>query len=492
MEQMQIPVLVSLGMGKDFFSILSSSADRKDSLLCIGIDPQGKIDEADVYTGLMGYGERILDETGPYAAAFKPNVAFYEAFGPEGLKALKRTIEQVPGETPVILDAKRSDIGNTARAYAQSIFGYYNAQATTLNPYLGKESVLPFLEWEDRGLFILCRTSNPGSEFFQEPVVDVGRGLRRLPYYLHVALEVSSWGRNIGLVVAGNLPRALAEVRKLLPDIWILAPGIGAQGGDVDGALKAGLRRDGQGILVHASRSIGGADSPALAARKLRDAINTARKKSFPSGFRGTPYTQEGQEERSSLIRELISTGCFKTGSFQLKSGRRSPFYIDLRLIISRPPLLSRVASAYGSILAGIIFDRLAAVPMAGIPIATAVSLLSQKPMIFPRLEKKAHGTGRMIEGIYIKGDRVVLIDDLITAGTSKLEAIEVLRGEGLIVEDLVVLVERGRSGRRELEGAGVRLHAILDIDNFLEICLEMDQIDPGEVAGIRSFIAEG
>ena len=263
-------------MGKTFFSSLKASIKKKNSLLCVGIDPQEGVESSNAYNSLLRFGERIIDQTALYAACFKPNIAFYEAYGAEGVRALKDTIKRVPEGIPVVLDAKRGDIGNTGKAYAKCIFDYYGANATTLNPYLGREAVHPFLEREDRGVFILCRTSNPGSDIFQDVMTSCDSP-KPIPFFLMLAEEVSRWGSNVGLVVAGNLPHALTEVRRLLPDIWILAPGIGAQGGVIEEAVKAGIRRDGRGLLLNVSRGIARADSPADAARTIRDEINSAR-----------------------------------------------------------------------------------------------------------------------------------------------------------------------------------------------------------------------
>jgi uridine monophosphate synthetase len=503
-------MVLSSSMDRAFFSLLERSVQQKDSLLCVGIDPQGGIYGENVYETLVRFGERIISQTEYYAACFKPNIAFYEAFGAEGARALKKTIELVPETTPVILDAKRSDIGNTAKAYADCIFGHYRADATTLNPYLGKEAVLPFLQWEGKGLFILCRTSNPGSGLFQE--MPTGRsGSASIPYFLRVAEVVSGWSENVGLVVAGNLPRALSEVRELLPEIWILAPGVGIQGGVVEDAIRGGLRRDGKGILLSVSRTIACAESSEEAARKLRDEIRRAAGREILRGSRrrrlaqkdkaAVPKTERGLreeleqgliEEKRSLIGELIRAGCFRLGEFKLKSGRISPFYIDLRMIVSAPSLLSRVASAYASLLKNLSYVRLAGIPFAGVPLATAVSLLLKVPMIFPRLERKGHGIERRIEGGFERGDRVVLLDDLITSGASKIEAIDILRGEGLIVEDLVVLIERGRQGREELRREGVRLRSFLGVEEFLDVCQEMELIDSSQRQRIEAFLAEG
>ena len=474
----------------DFFSLLDTAIEKNNSLLCVGIDPQDVVDENDVFGRLLHFGKNIVDATLPFAACFKPNIAFYEVYGPEGLRALKALIQSIPDEMPVIIDCKRGDIGNTARAYAQELYGYYDAHAVTLNVYMGRESAEPFLDWEEKGIFALCRTSNPGAGCFQGLSVKEGA----IPYYLYVAEEVSSWSDRIGLVVGANMPLELSKIRQRLPDIWILAPGIGVQGGKVSEALSAGMRKDGRGILLNASRSIAKSSSPAEAAEKLRDEINSFRRESSISlSWRGADLKDESAEEieRKGIARALIRLGCFKTGQFKLKSGQVSPIYLDLRLLISNPPLLSRVAGAYAEMMKGLDFDCIAGIPMGGVPLATAVSLLVKCPMIFPRMTSKGHGSGRMVEGLSNRGDRAVLLDDLITTGKSKLEAIKILQGEGIRVEDLVVLVERGTSGRKELEEAGIRLHAYLDIDEILEVCREMGQITDAEIKEIKFFIRQ-
>ena len=482
----------------EFFSFLGEAVAKKESLLCVGLDPQGFPRSEASYERLMDFTRRIIESTAPFAACFKPNSAFFEAHGLEGMRALRDTIALVPEDTPVILDAKRGDIGNTASAYAEAVFGWLGASAVTVSPYLGRESVEPFLARGGRGLFVLCRTSNPGSSRLQDEILR-GTGL---PLFLAVAEEVVSWGGSIGLVAAANLPGDLERLRQRHPDVWILAPGIGAQGGRAAEAVNAGARADGAGILLSASRSVAGADSPARAARALRDEINRARSRRLhagagfdspdvsahaPSG--GWQSRRVAAGRKRELVRELIDLGCFRTGRFALKSGDISPIYIDLRLVISRPPLLDRVAEAYTELLQDLDFDRIAGIPFAGIPLATAVSLHTGRPMVFPRLTAKAHGSGRTVEGLYAKGEKVVLLDDLITTGKSKLEAAKVLRDQGLAVEDLVVLIERGSGGRRELEEAGIRLRRYLSIEEMLDACLETGRITEAELERVRAAL---
>ena len=462
-------------MPGNFFKVLELACERKESLLCVGLDPRVKVSgDEDIVSAILTFTRRIIEETHPYAAAFKPNIAFYEAFGPEGLVALKETLKLIPEGTPVILDAKRNDIGQTAQAYAEAVFGYYAADCATINPYLGKESVLPFLKYPGKGLFALCRTSNPGSRAIQELMVgrtdSCSTGFYRRdfrPLYLEIAREVSGWGAELGLVVGATDPEALARIRAELPEIWLLAPGIGAQGGPLEESVRAGIRRDKMGILPVAARAIAQDPKPGERARALRDRINLARLAGRRT-FRLESINKES--EKLDLLKEILENGCLKLGRFKLKSGKISPFYLDLRRIISNPDLLAKIADVYLKILEKLDFDRIAAIPLAALPIATAISLKKSIPFIYPRLVPKDHGTGNVIEGIFKRGERVVLIDDVITTARSKLEAIKVLNDAGLLVSDLIVLVERDSMGREELEKQGIRLHSYAGLLELLDL----------------------
>ena len=275
------------GGPRRFFELLNNRWRGANTFVCVGLDPvldrfPAHIDrETDP---IFTFNKAIVDATAEFACAFKPQVAHYAAVGAES--SLQRTIEHirhVHPDIPVILDAKRGDIGSTAEQYAKEAFERYDADAVTVNPWLGSDSVEPFLKWDNKGVAILCRTSNPSAEDFQGLMVD-GE-----PVYLHLARRVAEdWNQlhNCMLVVGGTASESLRAVRRVAPHIPFLVPGIGAQGGDVDAVVKYGATADGFGLVINSSRAILYAGSDAkfdeaarTAAKNLRDTINRSRSK---------------------------------------------------------------------------------------------------------------------------------------------------------------------------------------------------------------------
>jgi orotidine-5'-phosphate decarboxylase len=260
---------------------LESRAQHAGTALCVGLDPDLSRLPAGLSgeNGLFEFCRAIVDATAPYAVAFKPQIAYFAAVGAEG--ALESLIEHVhtrhPG-IPIVLDAKRGDIGSTAEMYARELFERYDADSVTVSPWLGHDSVVPYTEHADRGVFILCRTSNPGGADLQNLAVD-GR-----PMYLHVArLVAEQWNANgnCGLVVGATVPREIGLVREVAPTLPLLVPGVGAQGGDVVAAVAASGRR--APLLINSSRAIlyagsgdDFAEAAARVARETRDAIEAA------------------------------------------------------------------------------------------------------------------------------------------------------------------------------------------------------------------------
>ena len=274
----------------DFMQSLRTRWNSANSLVCVGLDPEpAKFPAcfANDPDSIFAFCRDIVDATAPYACSFKPQIAYFSAHGAEA--ALERLVAHIhdthPG-IPVILDAKRGDIGSTAQQYAREAFERYRADAVTLNPYMGHDSAMPLLAHADKGCVFLCHTSNPGARDFQEVVVANESGGER-PLYQHVAATIAGhWNGNGNclLVVGATFPEELQQVRALVGDMPLLIPGVGAQGGDVAAVVTHGRSADGTGLLVSSSRAIlyassedDYAEAAANAARALRDEINRHR-----------------------------------------------------------------------------------------------------------------------------------------------------------------------------------------------------------------------
>ena len=282
------------GTDDAFRTLLDGAHTTNDSLLCVGLDPDlSRLPaplrhETNVTRAIVAFNAGIIEATSDLAYAYKPNLAFYMAHGVPGLLALEETRRLIPRDIPALLDAKVGDLANTSLAYAAGYFDAWDFDAVTVNPYMGEDSLAPYLSRGDRGVFVLCKTSNPGSGDLQD--IQVPSGSDTQPLYLTVADRVAEWsGRwpaTLGLVVGATWPGELAEIRERCPTQPILLPGIGAQGGDIAGSLRVGLDSSGSGLLLSASRSVIFAGEHAgeewvaavrRAATDLRNEINAAR-----------------------------------------------------------------------------------------------------------------------------------------------------------------------------------------------------------------------
>lgn len=202
---------------------------------------------------VLDFNKAVIEATADLVCAYKPNFAFYEVLGIDGLNSLQKTIEFIPDHIPVIGDAKRGDVGNTAKAYAKALFNTFGCDATTVNPYLGFDSIEPFLQYKDKGVFILCRTSNPGALDFQSL-----KCTSDLPLYEIIARKAKEWNihGNIGLVAGATYPEEIKQIRQLCPEMPLLIPGVGTQGGDLALAVKYGADAKGKKAIVNISRQI--------------------------------------------------------------------------------------------------------------------------------------------------------------------------------------------------------------------------------------------
>ena len=268
-----------------FIESLNAAWTANNSLLCVGLDPDPAKFPAQFKgqpDAIVDFCTRIVDATAELVCSFKPQIAYFAAQRAEDqLEALIAHIHAKHPGIPVILDAKRGDIGSTAEQYAVEVFDRFGADAVTLNPYMGRDSAAPFLARNERGCVFLCHTSNPGARDFQELLVDGA------PLYQHVARTIAEqWNAdgNCALVVGATFPQELKIIRAIVGDMPLLIPGIGAQGGDVEATVRNGKTADGTGLMINSSRGIlyassgaGYAEAAADAARELRDAINRWR-----------------------------------------------------------------------------------------------------------------------------------------------------------------------------------------------------------------------
>ena len=250
-----------------YFERLRALAKERDTMLCVGLDPDPER-IAGGAAGALLHCREVLRQTEEHVCCYKPNSAFWEQYGPDGWKALLELRAKAP-QTPFLFDGKRGDMGNTMRAYAVTVFKTLGMDAATVNPYLGADSLEEFTRYEDRGVYVVCRSSNPGATDLQH--LDAGGR----PLYSRVAelAEGLNVHRNVGLVVGATAPAEIADVRRS-SHLPFLIPGIGAQGGDLEGSVRAAWNGDSASCLVSASRSVLFAEKPAREAAKLKSEIN--------------------------------------------------------------------------------------------------------------------------------------------------------------------------------------------------------------------------
>ena len=610
-----------------FFDTLEARARAADSLLCVGLDPHEVDLKGDVTgAGAFAFCKRLIEATKDVAAAYKPNQAFFEQLGPDGIAALERVIKElVPAGTPVVLDAKRGDISSTAQAYAKAAFGAMAAHSVTVNPYMGADSVDPFTADASRGAWVLCKTSNPSSADLQTRQVAAadadggdsdGEGEALFEAVAGLASETWNARGNVGLVVGATDVDALARVRARAPRLWILAPGVGAQGGDLAAACAAALRDDGMGVLFPVSRGISRAADPGAAARQLRDAINearaareaaaldariaarnakeTVRRKSVQAiaaladpeydsdaedvdeaaaddahgaGARARELAALDAQIRARNANEVVRRksvqaiaaladpeydsdeedvdeglgrgmhhaasaaaagggggegagagagaggaggmaaheraffelavhhGVLRFGEFTLKSGRVSPYFFNAGLFDSGGAI-ARLGEHYAAavVASGIAFDVIFGPAYKGITLAAAVAAaLYQRhgrdvPFAYNRKEAKDHGEGGVLVGAPVAGRRVLVVDDVITAGTAIRQAVGLLGGAGATVAGVVVALDRQEVAGGPEPPAGARVSAIQAVQK--ELGVPVAHI--GDLNGLLRFLEGG
>lgn len=492
---------------------------KKGNFVCVGLDSDwskipGEFKNLGREEGTFQFNKENIDYTADLVCSYKPNIAFYED-STEGETALERTVAYIHESypyIPVIGDLKRGDIGNTNDGYVKAAFNRYNFDAVTVHPFLGAEALKPFLERADKGIIVLCRTSNPGAGEFQDLPIPIDKfvssgqeiieliqitGKMEIPLYLAVAYRVSRYwdkNRNCALVVGATYPAELERVRKVAPNMPILIPGVGTQGGEVQKTVVAGMDKKRSGMIINSSRGI------IFASREEGETVGQAARREIQKLSETINYYRENPEgltdSQKELAGALFNIGAIKFGAFRLKLHEKqptaplSPIYFDLRVLRSVPPETKLLTcKVYQDLMANLQFDLYADVPTAITPIVSLLSQVSGIPMVTPRVEKKGYGSGAQIDGIFQEGQTAVLIDDLITTAASKFEAIEVLEKNKITVKDVIVLVDREQGGAQELANKGYKLHAAFTISNLLRYYLRTGKIDHARYDEVTSYL---
>src|SRR3989344_2147519 len=487
--------------------------------LCIGLDTDwskvpGEFKVLGIEEGTFQFNKIIIDSTYDLVCSFKPNTAFYEDT-PEGERALERTVEYIHKKypyIPVIGDIKRADIGNTNEGHIRTAFERYKFDAVTVNPWLGQKALEPFLNTEDKGIICVVKTSNLGSEEFQNLPVSIKQvattkqellelyeavGDTEMPMYLAMAWRISRfWNKNnnCGVVVGATYPEELSLVRKIAPNIQILLPGVGTQGAEVQATVANGMDQNGQGMIINASRSV------IFAQREEDETVGQAARREAEKLQNEINYYRDNPEgmtrSQKELADALFEIGAIKFGAFKLKLHEKepnaplSPIYVDLRVLrSSRPEVKSLICGVYLDLMKDLQFDLFADVPTAITPIVSLLSNMTGIPMITPRGEK-GYGSGAQIDGVYKHGQTAVLVDDLITKGQSKIGPAGLLKKNGVNVKDIVVLVDREQGGTQDLADQGYRLHSAFTVSNLLRYYLRSGQIDQQKYNETRSYLA--
>mmetsp|Transcript_30775 Transcript_30775/g.70579 ORF Transcript_30775/g.70579 Transcript_30775/m.70579 type:complete len:516 (-) Transcript_30775:52-1599(-) len=441
-----------------FFDRLYRRAVEVNSLLCVGLDPHGKLLSEATASAAEKHSMDLIAATSQFAACFKPNAAFFEVFGADGIAALRRVIVQAKATGAlVLLDNKRGDIGTTSDAYASASFDSLGADAVTLSPYMGWDTLDAFVNPKGhggtKGAFVLCKTSNPSSSEVQCLRIATG-GRAVFERVAELTNPGNAWNKfnNIGLVVGATDVAAISAVRRCNTQAWILAPGVGAQGGDLEACCRASIRDDGLGLLLPISRGIAAAEDPAEAAKGFRDAINAVRSELADNPQKRLTVMQTLLPYQSEFIRLSLSLQALKFGEFTLKSGRVSPYFFNAGLF-STGRAQAKLAAAYADCIATNLklddFDIVFGPAYKGIPLAAGIAGAlyldhgRDYGYAYNRKEAKDHGEGGMLVGANVKDKKCLLVDDVISAGTAIREAKGILDGAGAKLAGICVALDR-------------------------------------------------
>jgi len=485
-----------------FFVQLTEAIADRQSLLVTGLDPNPEMLQSWAHRRGMGgrsflsqarhWIKAVIEATADHVCAYKPSLGFYQSLGPVGLELLREVRELVPLDIPLIVDAKHGDL-NSSSALAAYLFRDLGADAVTVSPLAGQDIAAPFLLYPQKAVVVTCHSSNPAARILQHHPDESD------PLYVRIVRESQLWGtpEQLLLEVGTSDPAVLARVRREAPERFLILRSLWGEEDRLDALLEAGLSPSADGLLLPLPQNLLVEDDMAERAAHLKARIDERRDAWL------TRRPQEGEtcqlwlpqagDPLQSLIVDLFDIGCLLFGEYVQASGAVFNYYIDLRQIISNPNLFHRVLHAYAGLLAGLDFDRIAGIPYGALPSATGLSLQLHKPLIYPRKEVKAHGARRLIEGDFVEGDRVAVVDDILITGGSVLEGIAKLESSGLVVEDVVVFIDHGgradSSARRRLEEAGYRCHAVLDIQRITEVLHRTGRLSDSQAAVLQEGV---
>ncbi|ACK66315.1 orotate phosphoribosyltransferase [Rippkaea orientalis PCC 8801] len=460
-----------------FFEKLTQAITYHETLLVVGLDPNPEMMLQYHYNDCSPdslkkqwstWLKSIISETMGSVCAYKPTLGFYQVLGALGLELLSEIIAEIPPDIPIILDAKHGDL-NTSTIFAKAIFEQWKVDAVTVSPYSGHDQVAPFLVYPDKGVFVLCHSSNPGAIALQEyPTPET-------PFYLQVVKEAKMWGtiEQVLLEVGTTDVEVIKKIRSIAPERFILMRSIWSQKNQLETILTAGLNSNGDGLLIPIPQDFLKADHLKEQVKTLNQEINRTRNQIMSQQNSCQLWTSDvclfNPHPYQDLILQLYDIGCLLFGEYVQASGATFSYYIDLRQIISNPQIFHQVLRAYADILDQLEFDRIAGIPYGSLPTATGLSLMLHHPMIYPRKEIKAHGTRRLIEGEFNPGEKVVLIDDILITGKSVIEGAEKLQSSGLIVKDIVVFIDHEENVKDKIESYGYTAYSVLKISEITE-----------------------
>jgi uridine monophosphate synthetase len=457
----------------NFINKLESAIAQNNTLLILGLDPNPEmIPEG---TNIQDWLQYIIEKTRDKVCAYKPTLGFYQAMGVWGMELLETTLKQIPASIPIILDAKHSDL-NTSTLFAETVFEKWGVDAITINPFSGQDQVAPFLLYPDKMVFVTCRTSNPTAAIIQDYPHS------NSPLYLELVKQAQKWGtpEQVALEIGTSDANLLQEVRKNAPERLILTRSLWTST-EIAPLVASGLDNTGNGLLLPVPQNFLKEETLEESIIDLNKSINQIRQDVMENNRFCQIWTSDvcllTEHPHQDLILQLYDLDCILFGDYVQASGERFPYYIDLRKIISQPQIFQQVLNAYSGILETLNFDRIAGIPYGALPTATGLSLRLHHPMIYPRKEVKAHGTRRVIEGHFERGETVVVIDDILISGKSAIEGAEKIESQGLNVDDIVVFIDHEKGVRDRLTAKGYRAHAVLAISEINQTLYEAGRI---------------